>query len=188
MDPSAGMEPGSRASEFWKWSVDRERKAAERWRRKGALRRNQSSPTFQHAAGGLAPKSVADPIHDHGLIYPCLHDTLRPRPQEAPAPKPSPYAGWHGPQNYDDSVESAVTMMTSMVSASAPRPSSLLSTSRPLQAAARCAVESCVSASSAAPEQPMPSRQRNKDPNAAFADLPGCALLTLGLKPWKGAA
>mmetsp|Transcript_129723 Transcript_129723/g.225386 ORF Transcript_129723/g.225386 Transcript_129723/m.225386 type:complete len:198 (-) Transcript_129723:99-692(-) len=156
-----GMEPGIRPSQFWKWAVNREVRAQSRFRGGGKLWHSSSDSNLSamRPPGARNLNRLHDPIQDHGLIFRNLHDTHvppAPREEESP-PTPSavsPWAWMSAGRPQDDSVESAVTAASaSAISAMLPgstlqsglaprRPSSLLSTSRPLQAAASIAVES----------------------------------------------
>eukprot|EP00927_Polykrikos_kofoidii_P052522 TRINITY_DN46397_c0_g1_i1.p1 TRINITY_DN46397_c0_g1~~TRINITY_DN46397_c0_g1_i1.p1 ORF type:complete len:181 (-),score=18.20 TRINITY_DN46397_c0_g1_i1:158-700(-) len=131
-----GLEGGIRPATFWKWAVEHENKHKIRHRGTLAL-----AGAATQAAGRTR---LADPIYDHGLIYPNLHDVAL-QSRRPPAgdtsqdagkvpPSPSPYALWRPPGSdaYGDCCESAVTAVTTCLSVdrlSALGPSSRLSAS-----------------------------------------------------------
>eukprot|EP00929_Paragymnodinium_shiwhaense_P096277 TRINITY_DN5781_c0_g1_i1.p1 TRINITY_DN5781_c0_g1~~TRINITY_DN5781_c0_g1_i1.p1 ORF type:complete len:210 (+),score=20.72 TRINITY_DN5781_c0_g1_i1:161-790(+) len=130
-----GLEGGVRPAKFARWATDHETMAMIKWGRYKNAKPLEGADAYNPPPNRAR---LADPISDHGVIYPGLHDIhLKPlhhrgkEPGEAsgsqsgvrlPSVSASPYGDWHSfGANEDFEGESAVTAVTTAISASAPR-------------------------------------------------------------------
>mmetsp|Transcript_56781 Transcript_56781/g.157172 ORF Transcript_56781/g.157172 Transcript_56781/m.157172 type:complete len:197 (+) Transcript_56781:99-689(+) len=116
MDHRHTFEGGVRGTQFWRWAVDREVRARAA-RRVNPLGHSGSAPSLS------IPEHEQEPVCDHGLIFPQLHDIHRQQARAKGAvrlPPVQPNASgkegspwWPGSSPGGLDVESAVTVASS---------------------------------------------------------------------------
>mmetsp|Transcript_105928 Transcript_105928/g.328986 ORF Transcript_105928/g.328986 Transcript_105928/m.328986 type:complete len:188 (+) Transcript_105928:135-698(+) len=149
---TASFEGGVRPTQFWKWAVAHEERARLAHRHGGRLRHSGSAPSLP------TPSTIAEhePVWDHGLIFPSLHDIHRQQERAKAGVRLPPVASGHSPKGHSpwgwassgytpQDVESALTVASSAAvtsllgSAVAPRAASIVSATSALPAAAAAA-------------------------------------------------